>query len=95
MRAAEPYTQARRQAQQQVAVHNRARGSLTLCGIKGCKRHAYKGRLCRKHYDLVPYSERVGAYMVGVNAQMRAVARHHRRYLRIVREIVASDPSKA
>jgi hypothetical protein len=95
MRLAAPHIRTRQIAAQPMAVANRAKGAKTLCGIAGCKRHAYKGRVCRKHYALVPHELRMGAWIAGVTAEMRAVERHRRRYLPAVRELLAEADSKA
>ena len=89
VRAAASKTAAHREAARAVAVANRAEGQKRPCGIKGCKRSSYKGRLCRKHYELVPWELKIGLYCHCIAAEMRAAERWHRRYLPAVRAILA------
>ena len=71
MAAAKPYMDERRRAQAGVAKANRARGASNPCGVKGCTRHSYKGRMCRKHWAEVPRSLKVEAQIAAMDAQMR------------------------
>lgn len=57
MRAAQPYIKARQTAQRQAMIRNRANGK--ACGIEGCKYHAHKGQLCRKHYAMIPQGDKL------------------------------------
>jgi len=82
MRASEPYRDARRVAQQPRAVQARAEGAKRPCGIQGCERHSYKGRLCRKHYAMVPYMQKMTLMIEAAEASAKVAARHHRRFLR-------------
>lgn len=86
MRAAQPFIRERARAQSATAKANR--GKLGPCGIAGCNRSAYKGRLCRKHYAMVPYSERSKTMIAVTNAQMHEARKAHKRYLGIVRRLV-------
>ena len=57
------------------------------CSIKGCKRAAYKGYLCRDHYRMVP--PELSGYMGAVKymiAAHRAADRHHKAQLAAVRK---------
>ena len=59
------------------------------CSIKGCSRAAHKGFLCRKHYEMLPPSER--GYAVAADAMMAAWKASdwwHKRQLRVVRELL-------
>lgn len=82
MQASEHFTRQRREAQRAVAVANRKRGAEHPCGIKGCTRHSYKGRLCRKHWSMVPQSDKITMMVAAMDAQMRAAQRHYPRFLR-------------
>src|SRR5437763_13361484 len=82
MQAAEPYMRERAAAQRQMQTANRARGAKRPCGIKGCKRHSYKGRLCRLHWQMVPTTDKVRLTVACMEAQMREADRQHRRFLR-------------
>ena len=88
MRIAAPKLDARRRAQQAVAVANRAKGAERPCGIKGCTRHSYKGRLCREHYRMVPLRDKQELMFACMEASMATAARFHRRFLRDVRRRV-------
>jgi hypothetical protein len=89
MRLSAPFVDERRRAASAKAQANR--GRLGPCGIKGCKRNAYKGRLCRAHYAMVPQDERMGAALDAIQASMQASARRQRRYLRIVRDLLRAE----
>jgi hypothetical protein len=52
------------------------------CRIKGCKRTAYKGALCRGHWNQVPYSDRLECASAAMDAAHRTAAKYHRRFLR-------------
>jgi hypothetical protein len=92
MEAAEPYTRARQKAQHAVMVSNRAEGAKRPCGINGCKRHSYKGRLCRMHWAMVPQGDKMRLMIDSMEAQRRVAERHHRRFLR---ELQARLPAPA
>lgn len=93
MRLSAPFADERRRAASARAQANR--GAQGPCGIKGCKRNAYKGRLCRAHYAMVPQSERSGAMLDAITASMQASARRQRRYLRIVRDLLRDGAANA
>jgi hypothetical protein len=86
---AAPFTRARAEAQRAMMIHNRA-NPRSLCGIKGCDRHAYKGSLCRKHFALVPQSAKYEAWHDLYEAQQVAVAKVRRKQLALVRALLAS-----
>ena len=52
------------------------------CKIKGCKRTAYKGALCKGHWDLVPAQDKAQLTIAVMQAQRREAAKYHRRFLR-------------
>jgi len=90
--AAAPRT-AQRRAERALAgdqlrdVRRRTR-ELHPCGIKGCDLTSYKGQLCRKHWALVPYEEKVRLQVEAIQASRKVAEKHHRRFLRIVRDMV-------
>lgn len=49
---------------------------------------AWRRRKLSRYYALVPDELRMGAYLATVKAQLEASARHRRRYLPAVREIL-------
>jgi len=69
------------------AVRSRSR-ELHPCGIRGCTRTAYKGELCRTHWNMVPYSEKVQLQLDAMTAVRTVTRKHHRRFLRLVRGLV-------
>ncbi|TMC48756.1 MAG: hypothetical protein E6J20_18480 [Chloroflexi bacterium] len=91
MRCSQAKTDARREAAKPKAIANRAAGAARPCGIKGCKRHTYKHRLCRMHYDMVPHDLRRGVMMACMEATMRAAKRFDARYVREVQALVNAD----
>lgn len=95
MRAAQSKIGRRQIEAREKMIANRARGAETLCGIAGCKRHAYKGRICRKHYALVPYSSRMQLTMDCYRAQLAAARRGHSRMLRELRVALKSGTPSA
>ena len=68
------------------------RATARECGIRDCGRAAYKGELCRRHWDMVPYERKVALQIDALNAQRRVVEKHHRDFLRLVR--VLDKPSR-
>ena len=93
MRAASSYSDRRRIEASDKAKANRAAGASRPCGIAGCKRHSYKGRLCRKHYAMVPHSSKMKLTMACWDAQFRTCSRHYARMLRELRATLkASTP---
>jgi hypothetical protein len=52
------------------------------CRIKGCKRTAYKGALCKRHWDMVPVDDKRALMVETWEAQRAVSAKHHRRFLR-------------
>ena len=60
------------------------------CGIKGCKRAAHRGQLCRAHYQLVPHEMKVGAMIAVMRASHFTAKREHRKQLAYVRALESS-----
>jgi hypothetical protein len=58
---------------------------MSTCGIKGCTFKAYKGRVCRKHYKLVPQRVVMETTWLSKEAEAKEARRQHRKYLGIVR----------
>lgn len=88
MRNAQPYIRARQKAQAEVAKRNRANGK--PCGIEGCKYKVYKGALCRKHWDIVPWQSKLALSMACINAQIQTASEHHELILTELRERLAA-----
>jgi hypothetical protein len=89
VQAAEAKTARTRTAAQSKAVAHRAEGAKRPCGIKGCTRHAFKGRMCRLHYGMVPASSKIAVMIECMTAQRRIADKHHRRMLRELRRSLA------
>ena len=94
--AAAPFTEERRKRQAAMAVASRKRGAEHRCSIKGCERHAYKGPLCRKHWDMVPVRSKVELTVACYRAQIETAARLHKRYARELQRTLnaAGSPSR-
>ena len=58
------------------------------CKIKGCKRTAHRGDLCKGHYDLVPLSMSIATQMESVRAAHRVAESWHRKQLAHVRKVI-------
>jgi hypothetical protein len=62
-----------------------------MCGIKGCKRVPYKGRLCLAHWKMVPENDRMRAWLDSVTAAHRIAAKSHARFLRELQARLRSE----
>ena len=45
------------------------------CKVKDCKRTAYKGEICRGHWDMIPHRIKIEAHMAVLGAQLKATSR--------------------
>jgi hypothetical protein len=91
MRIAAPYTDRRRIEQSDKAKSNRAAGASRPCGIAGCKRHSFKGQMCRKHYAMVPWQSKMALVMACYDAQFKVAARHRAKMLRELRAALKAE----
>jgi hypothetical protein len=91
MRAAQPMIAQRRVGTAQVAARNRAEGAKHPCGIKGCTRHSFKGPLCRLHYSMVPWRDKMQLTMDCWDAQFKVASKHRRRFLRELQARLDAD----
>jgi hypothetical protein len=82
MAAAAAKTAARRLPGPVMAEVKRRNRERYPCKVKGCKRTAYKGAICKGHWDMIPHREKIAATVAVFDAQLKATARHHRRFLR-------------
>lgn len=62
-------------------VRNRTR-ELHPCKVKGCKRTAYKGAICRGHWAMIPTRAKVDLVIATMEAQKEVAADFHARWLR-------------
>jgi hypothetical protein len=63
------------------------------CKVKDCKRTAHKGDLCKAHWQLVPFTDKVALQMAVMDAQITTTAKWHRKFLRQVNAQLAT-PSR-
>jgi hypothetical protein len=84
MAAAAAHTASRRLTGQTLADVRRRSRELHPCKIRGCKRTAYKGSLCKAHWSMVPVADRVALTVAAMQAQHATAAKFHRRFLRDV-----------
>jgi hypothetical protein len=82
MQAAAAKTAARQLPGEQLAAVRRHNREKHPCGIKGCKRTAYKGALCKGHWDAVPYADKVELMVAAFEASHNVARKYHRRFLR-------------
>jgi hypothetical protein len=61
------------------------------CKVKGCKRTAYRGSICRPHYRLIPSREKIPLLIALFDAQAKTTARFHRKWLRELNAGVYGD----
>jgi hypothetical protein len=52
------------------------------CKVKGCKRTAYKGAICRSHWAMIPVRAKVDLVIATMEAQQKTAERFHRKWLR-------------
>lgn len=82
MAAAKARTEAHRipgPAQAELKRRNRERHP---CKVKGCKRTAYKGAICKAHWATIPVQSRIAATVAVMAAQRKETEKWHRRFLR-------------
>ena len=61
------------------------------CAIRGCTRAAHKGRLCTKHYALVPDIMVTECMVACISAAATTAAKYHRKQLAYVRRALRED----
>jgi predicted lipase len=84
MVAAASKTAAHRLSGETLAAIRRTTRERNPCKVKGCKRTAYKGSICRAHWQLVPHADVIAMQIECMTAQRMIAAKHHRRFLRKV-----------
>jgi len=52
------------------------------CKVKGCKRTAYKGAICRGHWAMIPVRAKVDLVIATMQAQQEVAGNFHDRWLR-------------
>jgi len=82
MAAAASKTAAHRMSGETLARLRRQNNERWPCKIKGCKRTAYKGSLCRGHWNMVPQNDKVQLMADTMIAAHNTAAKYHRRFLR-------------
>src|SRR5437660_11636077 len=82
MAAAASKTAAHRMSGETLARVRRESNERFPCKIKGCKRTAYKGSLCRGHWSMVPNESKVQLTLACFAAQLDTARKHHARMLR-------------
>jgi hypothetical protein len=79
--AAAAKTAARRLSGPALAEHRRLMKERHPCKVKGCKRTAYKGSICKAHWDTIPQRSKVELVVAVIQAEVETAARFHRRFL--------------
>ena len=82
MQAAAAKTAARRLPGPAQAHVKRLNREAHPCKVKGCKRTAYKGAICKAHWDTIPMREKIDAHIAMLSAQLKERDKWHRRFLR-------------
>lgn len=95
MEAAASLTAERRAQRQGESVAARARGAGRECGIKGCARRPFKGKLCRAHWQMVPYDDKARIAIDGMIASHEIARRAHARLLRELQARLTSEAKAA
>jgi len=92
MQAAAAKTAAHRLSGETLARVRRESRERHPCKVKGCKRTAYKGAICKAHWDTIPQQAKAEATIGVMDAQLKATARYHRRFLRVLSAGMYSGP---
>lgn len=82
MAAARAKTEAARLHGPALAERRRRMRERHPCKVKGCKRTAYKGAICRGHWDMIPMRAKVDLVVATMEAQLKVAGDFHARWLR-------------
>lgn len=80
--AARAKTDARRLRGQALADRRRMMRERHPCKVRGCTRTAYKGAICKGHWDTIPQKDKVELVIASIMAQKKVADRFHARFLR-------------
>lgn len=60
------------------------------CGLDGCERAVHRGKLCKKHYAIVPFAMKLQCNVDCARASYDAAKGHHTAQLEYVRGVVGT-----